>query len=105
MSVRRGWFAFEAAALELHSPRRHCVWQALYRRGQAHQALGAAAAAVPDLTAALAVSPANEKPAIAEKLVAARRAAGMEDADDVEQIEQVTVAVRLRKEALPSDSA
>ena len=82
------------------------AWQALYRRGQAHQALGAPAAAVPDLAAALTASPANEKPAIAEKLAAARKAAGLEDAadiNDVEQIEQVTLAERLSVSAFTYD--
>ncbi len=76
----------------------HNARQALYRRGQAHQALGAPAAALPDLAAALAASPALEKPIIAEKLAAARKAAGLADAadaDDVEQIEQVILAERL----------
>jgi hypothetical protein len=53
---------------------------------------------LPDLAAALAASPALEKPIIAEKLAAARKAAGLADAadaDDVEQIEQVILAERL----------
>ncbi len=74
------------------------AWQALYRRGQAYAAQGDPSAAVPDLAAALAASPAAEKPAIAEKLSAARQASGMsadaaDDDDDTEQIEEVRAGV------------
>lgn len=66
--------------------------KALYRRGQGHAAAGDAHRAVPDLEAALAASPANEKEAIAEKLEAARKLASeaepQEEAveEDVEEV-------------------
>ena len=76
------------------------IRQALYRRGQAYAAQGDPSAAVLDLAAALAASPAAEKPPIAEKLAAARLAAGMsadtaDDDDDTEQIEEVSAGFSL----------
>lgn len=47
-------------------------WKALYRRGQAHAAVGDGNRAVLDLEAARAASPTSESAAVEEKLEAAR---------------------------------
>jgi tetratricopeptide (TPR) repeat protein len=48
-------------------------WNALYRRGQAHAAMGDMARAVSVLEAALEAAPPEQSQAVAEKLEAARR--------------------------------
>lgn len=57
-------------------------WKALYRRGQAHAAMGDVGRAVIVLEAALEAAPRDQSSAIAEKLAATRRTQAQRVADE-----------------------
>ena len=58
-------------------------WKALYRRGQAHAAMGEMDYAVPVLEAALAAAPPDKAAAVTEKLEDVRRIAAQRARDEV----------------------